>query len=257
MCELFGMSAARNIYINDLLREFFSHGRAHPNGWGMAFFRGNSVSVEKEPVCSCDSVYLKRRLRADIRTDKMIAHIRLATKGNMQYENNHPFVKEDSSGQNWTLAHNGTIFECEALNTYMHRQTGSTDSERILYYIIDRINKERKRLGRNLTQEERFAVLDEIIVFITPENKVNLLVYDGKWLYVHTNCEDSLYYYEHGDGVIFATVPLSCSGWQRVQPNTLLAYKDGVCMAEGTTHDNTYHEDEEKVKALFLDYSFL
>ena len=71
MCELFGISSAKKIRCNDLLRTFFSHGKDNPNGWGMAFFygnslSGNSVSVEKEAVSSLKSSYLKGRLRSDI-----------------------------------------------------------------------------------------------------------------------------------------------------------------------------------------------
>ena len=47
MCELFGVSSGRRIEVNDLLKEFFSHSVRHPNGWGMAMFYENSVSLEK------------------------------------------------------------------------------------------------------------------------------------------------------------------------------------------------------------------
>lgn len=47
MCELFGVDSAKKIPLNELLREFFSDGTEHPHGWGMAFFYGNAVSLEK------------------------------------------------------------------------------------------------------------------------------------------------------------------------------------------------------------------
>ena len=43
MCELFGVTSSSKMELNELLLEFFSHGREHPNGWGMAFFYGNAV----------------------------------------------------------------------------------------------------------------------------------------------------------------------------------------------------------------------
>lgn len=79
----------------------------------MAFFYGNAVSLEKQPEATYKSIYLKQRLRVNIEVDKMIAHIRLATRGSMEYENTHPFVQRDNSDRSWTLAHNGTIFESE------------------------------------------------------------------------------------------------------------------------------------------------
>lgn len=88
----------------------------------MAFFYGNAVLLEKQPENSCKSIYLKQRIRTKIEEDKMIAHIRLATRGTMDYENTHPFVMRDNNDRTWTLAHNGTIFECEALNPFVNSQ---------------------------------------------------------------------------------------------------------------------------------------
>lgn len=140
MCELFGVSASGKMELNDMLREFFSHGMDHPHGWGMAFFYGGGVSLEKQPENSCKSSYLKQRLRAKISEDKMIAHIRLATRGTMEYENTHPFVMRDNFERTWTLAHNGTIFECESLNRFVHVQQGA-DGQREDFVLYDRENQ--------------------------------------------------------------------------------------------------------------------
>lgn len=179
MCELFGVNSSKKIKLNDMLKEFFSHGVNHPSGWGLAFFYGNAVSLEKQPETSCKSKYLKQRLSVKIEADKMLAHIRLATRGTMDYENTHPFVMRDNADRTWTLGHNGTIFECDSLNRFINVQEGQTDSERILCYIVDRINTEQEHLKRPLSQEERFQIMDQIICEIKVENKVNLLIYDG------------------------------------------------------------------------------
>ena len=89
---------------------------------GYGIFYGNAVSLEKQPQSAVTSNYLKQRLRAKIETDKMIAHIRLATRGTMDYENTHPFVMRDNYDRTWTLAHNGTIFESEVLEAICKRQ---------------------------------------------------------------------------------------------------------------------------------------
>jgi glutamine amidotransferase len=257
MCELFGVSSAKKMQLNDLLWEFFSHGVEHPHGWGMAFFYGNAVSLEKQPENSCKSIYLKQRIRAKIEADKMIAHIRLATRGIMEYENTHPFVMRDSSNRTWTLAHNGTIFECEALHSFVHSQQGQTDSERILLFIISRVNEEQKRLKRPLLQTERFRLIDEIICMITPENKVNLLLFDEELLYVHTNFQNSLYECKKGTAVIVSTRPLTREAWEPVPMNTLLAYRNGTLFCTGTNHENEFFDSEEKMRLLFLDFAGL
>lgn len=256
MCELFGVTSSSKLELNELLLEFFSHGREHPNGWGMAFFYGNAVSLEKQPEASHKSRYLKQRLQSKIESAKMIAHIRLATKGDINYENTHPFVMRDRSGRTWTLAHNGTIFDCDLLNAFSHTQQGQTDSERILAYIVSRMDAALEE-KKELSERERFALLEEVLREITPENKVNLLLFDGELMYVHTNYKNSLYRRRKGDAVVISTRPLDHYVWEPVPMNTLVAYQDGNQVYEGVRHPNEFFETEEKMRLLFLDFANL
>ena len=256
MCELFGVTSHGKLELNELLLEFFSHGIEHPNGWGMAFFYGNAVSLEKQPEASHKSNYLRQRLQSKIETDKMIAHIRLATRGCLNYENTHPFVMRDNSNRPWTLAHNGTIFACDRLKPFVHCQQGQTDSERILAYIVNKINLEQGKT-KELTGQERFRLIDEIVCEITPENKVNLLLFDGELMYAHTNYKNSLYRCQKGEGVIISTRPLDHHKWEPFPMNTLIAYQDGKQMYTGTDHKNEFFETEEKMRLLFLDFANL
>lgn len=256
MCELFGVTSHGKLRLNELLWVFFSHGTEHPNGWGMAFFHGNTVSLEKQPEASYKSDYLKQRLQFKVEADKMIAHIRLATRGDLNYENTHPFVMRDKSDRTWTLAHNGTIFDCDLLDPFVYCQQGQTDSERILDYIVDRVNREQEK-KKGLSQQERFELVDEIVCEITPENKVNLLLFDGELMYVHTNYKDSLYRCQKGEAVIISTTPLDHHRWELLPMNTLIAYQDGKQMYVGTDHKNEFFETEEKMRLLFLDYANL
>lgn len=255
MCELFGVSSGKKRILNELLSEFFSHGIEHPNGWGMAFFYGNAVSLEKQPEASHKSSYVKHRLQSKIEADKMIAHIRLATRGSINYENTHPFVMRDNNNRTWTLAHNGTIFHCDVLAPFANRQQGQTDSERILSYIVDRINFAEEK--KELSQEERFRLIDRILCEITPENKVNLLLFDGELMYVHTNYQNSLYRCQKKEAVILSTRPLDHNFWEGVPMNTLIAYQDEKQIFTGTNHKNEFIDSEEKMKLLFLDYADL
>lgn len=255
MCELFGINSANQVLCNEMLREFYSHGVDNPHGWGLALFYGNAVSLEKEPVDATKSIYLKNRLTEDIFADNLIAHIRKASKGGIEYCNSHPFVKRDERDRVWTLAHNGTIFESEVLQTYVSSQRGQTDSERILCCILDRVNTAAKKAGRALTEEERFWIVDGIIHEITPENRVNLLIYDGELLYVHTNYRDSLYQRKKDKSVYISTKPLKKGNWERVPMNTLFAYRGGVKVYEGKQHANEYMDSDAKTKYLFLDYA--
>ncbi|MDE6852486.1 MAG: class II glutamine amidotransferase [Lachnospiraceae bacterium] len=257
MCELFGACTARKIELNSLLHTFFSHADHHPHGWGMALFHKNVACVEKQAVTANKSARLQSYLEQPVVADTMMAHIRLATKGNMEYDNCHPFVRKDDSGRTWTLVHNGTIFESAALNPFFYVQEGQTDSERILYYIIERINRRQEEQHHALSGGERFQVINEVICEIAEENKLNLLIYDGEYFYVHTNLRESLYESERGEGVVFSTVPLDGQSWKPLPLNTLLAYRYGRLVHRGTNHGWEYVEDPEKMKLLFLDFSAL
>lgn len=257
MCELFGVSSALRLPVNAQLREFFSHSVRHPNGWGLAIFRDGSLSVEKEPVQASRSVYLKERLKHDIRADALLAHIRLATVGNMEYDNCHPFVRQDSFGRSWVLIHNGTIFDYPALSPYRLRQEGETDSELILLYLVDRINKEQEKRERPLTADERFSLLDSLIADLSRRNKVNLMIYDGELMYVHTNYANSLYVCENKKSALFCTVPLEAGCWNPMPFTTLCAYRKGSRVFQGQPHGHEYIDNERDRKYLFTAFSNL
>ena len=186
-----------------------------------------------------------------------MAHIRLATIGDVDYENCHPFVKRDCRGRVWTLIHNGTIFNCPLLDGYVHRQEGSTDSERILLYLIDCIDNETKKKGEELSPRERFSVVDHVICRITPKNKVNLIIYDSDIMYVHTNFRNTLYMKRMKSGIIFSTTPLDGSIWEAVPFTTLLGFRDGERILIGTNHGNEYIYDPQDMHMIFLDYAKL
>lgn len=255
MCELFGISSMKKVKCNEMLQEFFSHGNEHPHGWGIASFYDNAVSMEKEPVSSVKSVYLKHRLTEDIEQDTLIAHIRKASKGGIEYRNSHPFILRDDTDRAWTLAHNGTIFESCELEPYAYQQKGQTDSERILYYLVDQVNIAQKEAGRELTEKERFSVADKVVHTVAPKNKVNLLIYDGDLFYIHTNHKNSLYSCQKGKSLFISTKPLKKNHWESVPMNTLFAYRKGELVYTGEKHADEYIENEKETRYLYLDYA--
>lgn len=257
MCEMFGVTANRRVKINDLLKRFFSHSDEHRNGWGMAFLDDDSVSIEKEPVKANESLYLKNRLTGRIETARFMAHIRKATIGDVSFNNTHPFSRRDESGRTWVLVHNGTIFDSPIISAYQYEQEGTTDSERILYYIVDQMNKRYIKEPNTFDANERIRLIEKIIIRLAPENKLNILLYDGDYFYVHKNEEGTLYMSERSGSVIFSTHPLQPEGWREVPGNRLLVYKDGELVHTGEKHEFTFEETEEKMKLLYLEYASL
>ena len=185
MCEIYAYSGEVNKTFNDELREFFSHCTEHPNGWGLAVEEDGRMNLEKEAVQASESRYLRERLRLHLEGTAALAHIRYATIGSVKHANCHPFMGKDRSGRWWTLVHNGTIFDYAPMDHYTRVQTGSTDSERILLYLIDIMNAAAEEKGRVLTARERFELLDSVFALMSKNNKLNIVLYDGELLYVH------------------------------------------------------------------------
>lgn len=241
MCELFGVSSREKIPCNDLLQAFFSHSVDHPDGWGLASFCSGGASIEKEPVPAFESAYLKERLTDDIVEDALLAHIRKASVGNLCYKNSHPFALRDRRGRLWTLIHNGTIFESPILEPYKRIQKGSTDSERILLYLVQQING----LSED-SPDARFAAVEASIHAVSPKNKVNVLIYDGELLYIHSNHRESLYLWQRPGTLVVSTAPLTADSWTEAPLNTVLAYRTGERVYSGTPHGYEYVKSGEQ-----------
>lgn len=248
MCELFGVTSDHKIDLNEYLKTFISHSDEHPNGWGMALF-DEGLSVVHEPVRASNSKKLEQLLQRPISSADMLAHIRLATKGYVELENTHPFVKRDENGRVWTFAHNGTIFKAPVLNKYQEVQIGSTDSERILYYIIDRVNEE---IG-----SDRIELIESIARDLSEHNKLNFILHDGEYYYVHINEGGTLHKLEDDGSVIFSTQALDDGDWKEVEQNKLFVYKDGKIIHEGKKHEFGHITTQEEMDMIFMNYSNL
>ena len=80
----------------------------------------NQIQLEKEPMQASRSNYLKERLTVPVLVKNAFAHIRYATIGNVEYKNCHPYTAKTLNGRQWSLVHNGTIFDYRPLNPYVN-----------------------------------------------------------------------------------------------------------------------------------------
>jgi glutamine amidotransferase len=154
------------------------------------------------------------------------------------------------------LIHNGTIFDCPELDKYKEFGNGDTDSERILLYIIDKVNEFESTKGGLSTIKERFNLLTEIVSDLSENNKLNLMIYDGDLTYIHSNMNESLYYLKNDEGFLVATTPLTeDEGWLPVELNKLFGLIDGNIIFESDEHDNEFilTEEHEKILQDYLD----
>lgn len=255
MCELFAVSSDNSIRLNGLLNVFYGRSIANPHGWGIAKLEGRKADIIKEPVRASDSKILKAVLQSPVKATTLMAHIRYATIGNTEYVNCHPFSGTTDNGRRVTLMHNGTVFESEILGKYVRTQEGDTDSEKILLYILDRLNQA-EREGKDDT-DSRLKIYSEIVEELAPDNKLNLIFYDGELLMAHTNYRNSLYESRQNGAATIATSPLTSEEWNELPFTSLCAYKAGVRIYTGEAHGHEFIDNEEQFKLLYRAYSYL
>ena len=255
MCEIFCFNSNKPKQINQCLECFYKHSDEHPDGWGLATMQSDEFVVDKEPVKASCSEHLKDILSNPVVGKNVFAHIRLATVGEIVSPNCHPFIEADDNNRSWMLIHNGTIFQYPQLDKYKEKEKGNTDSERILLFIIDKVNEFEKAKGAPSTIKERFNLLTDIIADLSYNNKLNLMIYDGDLTYIHSNMRDSLYYLKNEDGFLVASTPLDDDeNWKAVELNKLFALIDGNIIFESEEHDNEFifTEVHEKLIEEFL-----
>ena len=251
MCEIFCSNSKKPREINECLECFYNRSEMHPDGWGLANLENDKFMVDKEPVKASCSEHLKDILAHPVVGKNVFAHIRLATVGEIISPNCHPFIEADDNNRSWMLIHNGTIFDYPELDKYKESEYGDTDSERILLYIIDKVNEFETEKGSVSTIKERFNLLTEIISDLAKNNKLNLMIYDGDLTYIHSNMKDSLYYLKNDEGFLVATTPLTDDkNWKPVELNKLFGLIDGNIIFESEEHDNEFVMTSEHERAI-------
>jgi glutamine amidotransferase len=111
-----------------------------PDGWGLGFFQGGEVLLQKRPRPALGPVDFYALVRG-LRTDCIVGHVRLATVGKHgRSENTHPY-----RFRSWLFAHHGTIDKfnevrpaiMEHIPDFLRRNVrGQTDSEHLMHLFL-------------------------------------------------------------------------------------------------------------------------
>ena len=245
VCEMYAVNAGRPVKNDAYLREFFSDSKWNPHGWGLAWHEGTNLRLFKEPVTAFESSYLEYLINMGISCDMLIAHIRNATRGLINYANCHPFVGLDHSGRRWMLMHNGTVIEDELLRPYESQQAGTTDSERVLLLLLERLNEAIARNDGALDAEKRYDVIARLIADLSPNNKLNLVIDDGERTYAHTNTIQPTLYANRQPGVVYlCSRPLGDElPWEALTRCSLFAMERGRIVRMDKVHDGLFDND--------------
>lgn len=123
--------------MSDLVDPFLQLSREHRDGWGLACWAGDRISVDKEPLPAYESELFAAAVAAAT-TDAALLHLRLASPGlPLCQDNTHPFV----AGR-LAFAHNGSIQPVSALDDLLaetpsdYEVCGTTDSERYFALLL-------------------------------------------------------------------------------------------------------------------------
>lgn len=148
MCRLFGF---RSIIDSQVHRSLVSadnalgvQSRAHPHGWGVAYYLGAAPHVVKSASSALNDK-LFHRVSGIVTSQTVLAHVRRATQGDVTMVNCHPF----QYGR-WTFAHNGNLQDfrdhradfCDRIpRAFRQYVLGDTDSEALFHLLLGHMSR--------------------------------------------------------------------------------------------------------------------
>ncbi len=277
MCRLYGFLANEPTKVectlaraqNALLRQSRkdSLGRPNVDGWGIACYRDGTPCVERKATAAfADAEFSETAARVFAKA--VVAHVRLASVGNVSTVNAHPFAHGC-----WTFAHNGGLTAFDQIRQQLESETdaslqacrlGTTDSEQIFYWLLTRM----ARAGLSLDQAcQNVNDVAEIVsrsvldlancndaVGPTEPARLNFILTDGVHL-IATRWRNSLYSV-HRDGVhdcevcgiphvqhrpnvdyraaTIASEPISSEAWMEVPDRTLITVDESIALTTQT-----------------------
>ncbi len=271
MCRLYGFRANQRTKVecslvhaqNALLIQSRSDeiGRAHPDGWGIAYFEEGRPHVEKRATAAYQCLHFSNTAER-VYSTTVLSHVRLATIGTADLLNSHPF-----QWGNWVFAHNGTVTGIALLRDELMSELsdtrrcliqGSTDSELLFHYLMEKATRAGAIEARGCSSLDRLtatvaegiAELDGRCQIAEPgkQAKLNVVLTDGRVM-IASRYRNTLRWI-HRDGirdcevcgiphvkripgtkyhaVVIASEPLSHESWETIPDGTVVSVDDGI-----------------------------
>ncbi|MFW9919419.1 MAG: class II glutamine amidotransferase [Candidatus Thorarchaeota archaeon] len=197
MCDLLGMSFSNEVRAGISLNLFQIRGKENPDGWGLAFYKDSYLQIIKEAKSATQST-LYDFIERYPQSDTFISHVRRSTRGQPSYVNTHPFYRVLETGgirREYCFAHNGTLTDTSMLQLTYQSPLGSTDSELLFCYLLERIKERDPRVWKTDDFQYMEGVLQEIN---SQENTLNCMMSDGEYLVCYSDEN------QHNGGLRFA-----------------------------------------------------
>jgi glutamine amidotransferase len=195
MCRLYGFrSSAHEPVHAPLVAERNSLRRQsleHPDGWGIAAYVKGTLPEVAHGLGPAHLDPEFERVSGLLQARAVLAHIRLASVGEVSSENAHPFVYG-----RWTFCHNGTVqdfaearlsIERQITPKFRKRLRGTTDSERCFALFLSRLFSRVKEDAAAPVEVVAWALADtmETVARLTDQpgklpSALNFLATDGE-----------------------------------------------------------------------------
>jgi predicted glutamine amidotransferase len=195
MCRLYGFrSSAHEPVHAPLVAERNSLRRQsieHPDGWGIAAYVKGPLPEVAHGLGPAHLDPEFERVSGLLQARAVMAHVRLASVGEVDLKNAHPFVYG-----RWTFCHNGTVndfeharsaLEQEIIPRFRKRLRGTTDSERCFGIFLTRLFSKVKEDARPPVETVAWALAETMSTVARiadrpgePPSALNLLVSDGE-----------------------------------------------------------------------------
>jgi len=239
MCRLFAVHSTRPVSIAGPLETLSTLSRHHRDGWGQAtHLGGDGWSVLRETGPAFESGRYSR-LAGEPTGLVSLTHLRLASVGKLDLNNNHPFT---SNG--WAFMHNGTLrnfdqhrarLEAEIAPQFRAGLQGSTDSERcfalFLTFLQGRKDVEISEAARALGR------MSHLVASMTdaPEapSKMNFITSNGK-ITLAARRGHTMVMRQDESSVSIASESLTPHRWREVPEDGLLAVDDTLAQHESS-----------------------
>ncbi len=247
MCRILGYSTAANASLAEImgsrgLREFTQLSEFHGDGWGMAWYHEQRLSVEKSPLRAVDEPAYRDLAHRRLGSQGLV-HLRRATPGlPVGTRNTHPFHRGGT-----VMAHNGAIHPQDRLAELLPpaweaQLTGTTDSERYFLHVMYCLQERNRDVVAALEDTaahigQMFSANSLNAIFLTPDALYAICYYwperiphaalATRGIEGPTESYFDLAYLETAAGIVVASSGWSQDGWTRL-PNRHVLVVDRV-----------------------------
>ncbi|MDI3498304.1 class II glutamine amidotransferase [Archaeoglobus sp.] len=221
MCELFGLSCNKKDRAIFSLPLFAKYHEPYWHGWGIGYYEETHARVVRNTDDPNFSESFRRAIQ-QARSNVIVAHIRLATSGDICPENCHPF-KFRYLNRDWLFAHNGTIDI-----DYPSYVDGHNDSASAFSFMMNEIDEYLRRSEfRGIYPAVKYATRKLLETYC---GKVNYLLSDSNALFAFCN-HRRMYMLkrekDYGGAILISTQKLTNENWIEIPKNRVLCMLNG------------------------------